>query len=625
MTYKEQNKSNQWPIIGLVFTTLVIFVMSTYCFSTGWFIVHQNLFYIPIVISCMSFGRKGFVFSVFIAGAYLSLTLYFTKDSTILLQAFTRVLVFVIIAGIITFLSIKRIRMEEKLLNMSAQLKSVINSSSQVSIIATDLSGKIVTFNSGAERLLGYSAEEMMDKTPVFYHLESEITQRGRELTKELGYPVEGFEVLTAYAKKSGHETREWTYVRKDGSHLIVTIAVTPVCNDAGETTGFMGVATDVTERKKAEETLRDSEDKYRGLFVSSHDAIMTLDPPSWRFTSGNPAAIEMFKAKNEAEFLSYDPWKLSPEYQPDRRPSGEKAKEMIETAMRKGSHLFDWTHKRANGEEFSANVLLSRIEQRGKIFLQAIVRDITEQKKAEEELEAMTLDLQRKTELLELSNKELEAFSYSVSHDLRAPLRSIDGFSKAILEDYSDKLDEQGRNYLGRVCAACQQMAQLIEDMLTLSRINRSEMRHTQVDLSALAKSIADEFTQNEPQRKVKFVIAPSAMVTGDKQLLGIMLHNLMGNAWKFTGKHPSARIEFGITKKEETLVYFVADDGAGFDMKYADKLFCAFQRLHTPDEFEGTGIGLAIVQRIVSRHMGKVWAQGEVEKGATFYFTLV
>jgi signal transduction histidine kinase len=248
----------------------------------------------------------------------------------------------------------------------------------------------------------------------------------------------------------------------------------------------------------------------------------------------------------------------------------------------------------------------------------------VIERKKAEEQLEATAMDLKRKTELLEMANKELEAFSYSVSHDLRAPLRSIDGFCKAFMEDYSATLDEQGRNYLCRVCAACQQMAQLIEDMLMLSRINRSEMRHTQVDLSVLAKSIADELMQNEPQRRTEFVIAPSITANGDGQLLSIMLHNLLENAWKFTGKHPSARIEFGITKKEESTVCFVADDGAGFDMKYADKLFGAFQRLHTTEEFEGTGIGLAIVQRIVSRHGGKVWAQGETEKGAAFYFTL-
>jgi light-regulated signal transduction histidine kinase (bacteriophytochrome) len=262
--------------------------------------------------------------------------------------------------------------------------------------------------------------------------------------------------------------------------------------------------------------------------------------------------------------------------------------------------------------------------DEQGKVIgVFAAARDITERKKAEEQLKAMALDLQRKTELLEISNKELEAFSYSVSHDLRAPLRSIDGFCKAFMEDYSANLDEQGRNYLCRVCTACQQMAQLIEDMLMLSRINRSEMRRKQVDLSALAKSIADEFMQNEPQRKVEFVIAPSITANGDGQLLNIMLNNLLENAWKFTGKHPAARIELGVTKNEET-TYFVADDGAGFDMKYADKLFGAFQRLHTTEEFEGTGIGLAIVQRIVSRHGGKVWAQGEVEKGATFYFTL-
>jgi PAS domain S-box-containing protein len=256
---KGENKPNQWAIISLVFTTLAALTISTYFFFTGWFIVHQNLFYIPIVISCMFFGRKGFVFSVILAFTYLLLILYFTNDFTIIWQAIARVCVFSIIAGIITFLSINRRQAEDKLRQAHAQLKSVINSSSQVSIISTDLSGRIVTFNSGAERMLGYSAQEMMDKTPVFYHLESEMKARGRELTKELGYPVEGFDVLVAYAKKGKYEEREWTYIKKDGGRLIVNLVVTPVRDDADRIIGFLGIANDITERKRLEDELREN------------------------------------------------------------------------------------------------------------------------------------------------------------------------------------------------------------------------------------------------------------------------------------------------------------------------------------------------------------------------------
>jgi signal transduction histidine kinase len=221
-------------------------------------------------------------------------------------------------------------------------------------------------------------------------------------------------------------------------------------------------------------------------------------------------------------------------------------------------------------------------------------------------------------------ANRELEAFSYSVSHDLRAPLRSIHGFSQALLEDYADQLPPDGAQNLERVCAASQRMAQLIDDLLNLSQVSRSEMRPEHVDLSRLSHSVAAELQQTEPHRVAEFVIAEALSVEGDARLLRVVLQNLLGNAWKFTSKHPTARIEFGAVPREGESVYFVRDDGAGFDMAYVDKLFGAFQRLHTLSEFAGTGVGLAMVHRIVQRHGGRIWAEGAVERGATFYFTL-
>ncbi len=224
----------------------------------------------------------------------------------------------------------------------------------------------------------------------------------------------------------------------------------------------------------------------------------------------------------------------------------------------------------------------------------------------------------------LETANKELEAFSYSVSHDLRAPLRGIDGWSQALLEDYRDQLDEQGRQYIDRVRSETQRMGYLIDDMLQLSRLSRAEMVKKQVDLSALAQTIVERLKRDEPQRQVDFNIQAGISAEGDSHLLEAALANLLGNAFKFTAKRADARIEFGQTELQGQHVFFVRDNGAGFDMAYAQKLFGAFQRMHKLSEFPGTGVGLATVQRVIHRHGGRVWAEAEVGRGATFYFTL-
>ncbi|HVA90038.1 MAG TPA: ATP-binding protein [Chloroflexota bacterium] len=224
----------------------------------------------------------------------------------------------------------------------------------------------------------------------------------------------------------------------------------------------------------------------------------------------------------------------------------------------------------------------------------------------------------------LESANRELGAFAYSVSHDLRAPLRSISGFSQAILEDYADRLDEEGKGYLRHVIGAGNDMGQLIDGLLRLSRVTRADLERQPTDLSALARTIIKELERSAPERRVTFALEERLVVEGDTQLLRVLLDNLLGNAWKFTRSTPAAHIELGVTRREGRQIYFVRDNGAGFDMAYAGKLFGAFQRLHSGQEFEGTGIGLATVQRIVHRHGGQIWAEGVVGEGAIFYFTL-
>jgi len=266
-----------------------------------------------------------------------------------------------------------------------------------------------------------------------------------------------------------------------------------------------------------------------------------------------------------------------------------------------------------------------------GRVGIGGYVRDVTEQRRADAEIRRLATDLERRveqrTEQLEATNRELSSFAYSISHDLRAPLRALDGFSEILLQDYSAVLDEEGRGYLRRIKSAANHMAGLMDGLLQLSRLNREEMTLEQVDLSRMARDIVDELRRREPGRTVDVLVDSGLVAEADPKLMRVALTNLLANSWKFTSRHESAHIEVGAARAaggNGGVAFYVKDDGAGFDPRYARSLFGAFQRLHTPDQFEGTGIGLATVQRIVHRHGGRVWGEGEVEQGATFWFTL-
>ncbi len=252
------------------------------------------------------------------------------------------------------------------------------------------------------------------------------------------------------------------------------------------------------------------------------------------------------------------------------------------------------------------------------------ILANALHRKQVEEELKRSYDQLERRTGELEAVNKELEAFSYSVSHDLRAPLRHADSYTQLLLEDHADKLDEQGKGYCSAIAKSCRRMRELIDDLLKLSRITREKLNRESIDLSVLAQKIARELKKSKPERRVKFIIADSLNAYCDPRLMRVVLDNLLGNAWKFTSGKSEAKIEFGKMVHNVGVAFYVRDNGAGFNQANVHKLFTPFRRLHRRAEFEGSGIGLATVQRIIHRHGGKVWAEGKVGKGATFYFTL-
>jgi PAS domain S-box-containing protein len=384
-------------------------------------------------------------------------------------------------------------------------------------------------------------------------------------------------------------------------------------------------------KRKKAEspreaalETLRQSEERYRAILENMQEGYFEVDLTG-NFTFCNDSLCRIQK-RSKDEMMRMNNRQFM-----DKETS-KKVFEAFNRVYKTGEPLpeINWQIIRKDGvtRYIEGSVSLLKDSSGKPIGFRGILHDITARKRAEEELKKYRDQLEglvhERTIKLEASNKELEAFSYSISHDLRAPLRAIDGFSQALLEDCEDKLDLQGKDYLIRIRAATQRMSTLIEDLLNLSRITRSEMSMEKINLTRIVRSVINELQHSQPQRHVNIQIADGLEDTADSRLISIALENLMSNAWKFTAKQSEALIEFGSTREGSKKVYFIRDNGAGFDMTYMDKLFAPFQRLHTIDEYPGTGIGLATVRRIIHRHGGKVWAEGHTGKGATFYFSI-
>jgi PAS domain S-box-containing protein len=380
------------------------------------------------------------------------------------------------------------------------------------------------------------------------------------------------------------------------------------------------------TELQSQTEVLRMSEARFTNIVNLAADAIISVDEKQ-DILIFNQGAERIF-GYTAAEMLGQPLDRLLPAHLAGAHRAHVRRFAAEPGTARDINRRAEIHGRRRDGTEFPAEASISKIKENGKFQFTVFLRDVSAGAQAEQEIRQLNINLEQRvlgrTAELQAANQELEAFSYSVSHDLRAPLRSIDGFSQALLEDCAGRLNEQGEDYLHRIRAASQRMGQLIDDLLSLSRSARGELRREPVDLSALALDSADEVRKLWPGRQVELVVAPRLCAEGDPRLLRIVFDNLLGNAWKFTSKQERATIEVSAMSHDGTTEYFVRDNGVGFDMAYADKLFGAFQRLHTITEYPGTGIGLATVQRIVVRHGGRVWAEGLLGQGATVYFTL-
>ncbi len=498
----------------------------------------------------------------------------------------------------------------EEELRQSQQLFSGVFQASPTPVALTHLpDGKIMDVNEAFCELFGYSREEIIGHTSLEIGVaDPESRQRAVAMLNEKG-------LIRNLEQKA----------RTRSGKLLTILNSVETINVSGDSYALTTLI-DITDRKRAEDALLESQAQMSGIFNSAMDAIISIDAHQ-RILIFNPAAEAMFQC-DQSEAIGQPLERFIPDrFREAHRQHIDNFGQtgVTRRAMKGFAVVFG---RRSNGEEFPSEASISQIDIAGKKIYTVILRDITERKQAEEEVRRLNEKLEERvierTAQLHASNKELEAFSYSVSHDLRAPLRAINGYTQILVEDYMSVLDEEGKRVCNIISAEARRMGELIDDLLSFSRLSRKEIQAARVDMKALASSVFGELTKEADRERIDFKVGKLPAAHGDPSLLHQVWVNLISNAIKFTSKKDRAIIEVGTKRSDNEDIYCVRDDGAGFDIQYVDKLFGVFQRLHSEDEFEGTGVGLAIVQRIIQRHGGRVWAEGETGKGATFYFAL-
>lgn len=495
----------------------------------------------------------------------------------------------------------ERKQAEEALRESEARYRALIES--QVDLISRYLPDTTLTFvNDAYCRFFGKTREELIGHSFLFM-IAPEFREQVRQETAELAQnprPLAG----------------EYLNYGPDGKECWIQWVVQCISDESGRVVELQAVGRDITERKRAEEALRESEARYRQLFELGSDAIFLIDNETGRILEANATASALYGYSRE-ELLDKKHTDLSAE--PDKTRQVTLA----------GSTWIPvrW-HRRKDGTVFPVEITARHFTWYGRQVHIAAIRDITERKQIEEQVRKLNEELEKRvverTAQLEAANKELEAFSYSVSHDLRAPLRAIDGFARILLEEYASQLSPEAARYLRIMFESAQQMGRLIDGLLAFSRLSRQPVNRQPIASGELVRQALESLSSEQAGRQVEIVMGDLPVCKGDPTLLRQVWVNLLSNALKFTRGREVARIEVGSLEREGERVYFVKDNGVGFNMEYADKLFGVFQRLHRADEYEGTGVGLAIVQRIIQRHGGRIWAEAEPDKGATFYFTI-
>jgi PAS domain S-box-containing protein len=507
----------------------------------------------------------------------------------------------------------ERRQAEEALRTSQARLNGIIQSATDA-ILTVDSEQRLILFNKAAEKMFGCSATEALGQS-----IERFIPVRFR--AQHAGH-IRRFG-KTGVSDRAMGKQNPLCGLRASGEEFPVEASISQVESDGKKV--FTAIIRDISERKRIEEELRANEEQFRVLLDGVKDFAIYMLDPNGRVLSWNAGATRIKGFSSEEIIGQHFGRFYTAEDQAKGRPELE-----LQQAADKGRFEDQGLRVRKDGTTFWANAVITPMyDEAGALRgFSKVLRDITERRRAEEEIRQLNRELEQRvrerTQELEVTNKELEAFTYSVSHDLRAPLRHIAGFSKMLGEQCGELLKPEGQHYLQRIEDGTRRMGTLVDDLLNLARIGRHELRVQVTGLDSIVKDVISELRPDTEGRDVQWKIVSLPFVEGDPALLKVVFHNLLSNALKYTRPRSHAVIEIGRDEIDGQPTVFVRDNGVGFNMKYADKLFGVFQRLHRAEDFEGTGVGLATVQRVIQKHGGRIWAQAELDKGATFYFSL-